>query len=54
MEFDLFGLSPAIVLLIVVGIFVFLKIMKYAVLILALAILYLAAKFGFIPGIAPF
>jgi hypothetical protein len=51
---DLLGLSPAIIALIVVGIFVFLKIMKYATLIFAFAVLYLLAKFGFIPGIAPF
>lgn len=54
MEFDILGYSPVLVLAVVLGIFIFLKIMKYATLILVLIVVYLAAKFGLIPGIAPF
>jgi hypothetical protein len=54
MAFDILGFSPVVILLIIVGVFIFLKIMKYALLIAIIAGVYLAAKFGLIPGIGPF
>ena len=49
---DILGLSPFIILLVIVGIFVFMKIMKYAVLVLVVAAVYLAWQLGLIPGLA--
>lgn len=51
---DILGFSPLIILLVVLGILIFMKLMKYAGIILLVAVVYLAAKLGWIPGIAPF
>lgn len=48
---DLLGLSPVVILLIIVGVFIFLKVMKYAVLIAIIAAIYLAWKLNLIPGV---
>lgn len=50
-QFDLPTMSPLIILLIIVVVFVFLKIMKYALLIAIVAGIYLAWRLGLIPGI---
>ncbi|HEV8359417.1 MAG TPA: hypothetical protein VGR28_03070 [Candidatus Thermoplasmatota archaeon] len=51
MAFDLLGLSPLVILLVIVGIFIFLKVMKYAILIAIIAIVYLAWQLNLIPGL---
>lgn len=51
MALDLFGLSPLLILLIIVGVFVFLKVMKYALLIAVIAGIYLAWQLNLIPGV---
>jgi hypothetical protein len=51
MALDILGLSPLVILLFVVGIFVFLKVMKYALLIAVIAVVYLVWKLNLIPGV---
>lgn len=53
MAFDLLGLSPLAILLILVGVIIFLKVFKYIVLVAVLAIAYFAWQLGYIPGLHP-
>lgn len=49
-ELTILGLSPAILLLVLVGILLFMKVVKWAILALVIALLYVAAVgLGIIP-----
>ncbi|MCA1814041.1 MAG: hypothetical protein LC624_08830 [Halobacteriales archaeon] len=49
--FDILGFSPLLVLLVILAALIFLKMMKWIVLIAIIAAVYLALKLGMVPGV---
>jgi hypothetical protein len=50
--FDVLGLSPLVILLVVLGVLIFLKMLKWIVLIAVLAGVYVVLKMGLVPGVS--